>query len=302
MGAALVVEPVLATLLAGRLIDRAGSAAQQAELLGPVIEGARKLAFAHTEDGARYSLSHVATSAVRNGEGWVLNGLKRVVQGAPLADFIVVSARTAGATADATGLSLFVVAAGAKGVAMTPYRTMDNQRAGDVKLENVQVRADALIGTEGGALPVIEEALDFASTLLCAEAVGAMQFANETTLEYLKTRKQFGAPIGSFQALQHRMVEMYVTLEQARSMTFLACSKVDSGVAARERSRVVSAARIKVADACRQISQESIQLHGGMGMTEEMKVSHTFRRLTIIAQQFGDVDAHLERFAALDEA
>ena len=301
IGSALVVEPVLATLLAGRLIDRAGSASQQAELLGPVIEGSRKLAFAHTEDGARYSLSHVATSAVRNGEGWVLNGLKRVVHGAPLADIIVVSARTAGATTEATGISLFAVPAGAKGVSMTPYRTIDNQRAGDVRLENVQVRADALIGAEAGALPAIEEALDFASTLLCAEAVGAMQFANETTLEYLKTRKQFGAPIGSFQALQHRMVEMYVTLEQARSMTYLACSKVDSGVAARERSRVISAARIKVADACRQISQESIQLHGGMGMTEEMKVSHTFRRLTMIAQQFGDVDAHLDRFAALDE-
>jgi alkylation response protein AidB-like acyl-CoA dehydrogenase len=214
----------------------------------------------------------------------------------------VVSARTAGATTEATGISLFAVPAGAKGVSMTPYRTIDNQRAGDVRLENVQVRADALIGAEAGALPAIEEALDFASTLLCAEAVGAMQFANETTLEYLKTRKQFGAPIGSFQALQHRMVEMYVTLEQARSMTYLACSKVDSGVAARERSRVISAARIKVADACRQISQESIQLHGGMGMTEEMKVSHTFRRLTMIAQQFGDVDAHLDRFAALDEA
>ena len=301
IGAALVVEPVLATLLAGRIIDRAGAAAQQAELLGPVIEGSRKLAFAHTEDGARYSLSHVTATAVRTAEGWQLDGLKRVVHGAPLADHIVVSARTAGASADANGISLFVVAANAQGVTMTPYRNIDNQRAGDVRLERVQVRADALIGQEGAALPVIEEALDFASALLCAEAVGAMQFANETTLEYLKTRKQFGAPIGSFQALQHRMVEMFVTLEQARSMTYLACSKVDSGVAASERSRVVSAARIKVADACRQISQESIQLHGGMGMTEEMKVSHTFRRLITIAQQFGDVDAHLERFAALDE-
>jgi alkylation response protein AidB-like acyl-CoA dehydrogenase len=302
IGSALVVEPVLATLLAGRLIDRSGSAAQQAELLGPVIEGSRKLAFAHTEDGARYSLSHVTTQAVRNGEGWVLSGLKRVALGAPLADHLVVSARTAGATADSTGISLFVVAANAQGLSMTPYRNIDNQRAADVRLDGVQVRADALLGTEGAALSAIDEALDFASALLCAEAVGAMQFANETTLEYLKTRKQFGAPIGSFQALQHRMVEMFVTLEQARSMTYLACSKVDAGAPASERSRVVSAARIKVADACRQISQESIQLHGGMGMTEEMKVSHTFRRLTMIAQQFGDVDAHLERFAALDAA
>jgi alkylation response protein AidB-like acyl-CoA dehydrogenase len=195
---------------------------------------------------------------------------------------------------------MFLVASGAKGVSMTAYRTLDNQRAADVKLDAVAVRADALLGTEGAAMPVVEEAVDFATALLCAEAVGAMQFANDTTLEYLKTRKQFGAPIGSFQALQHRMVEMFVTAEQSRSMTYLACSKVDASGDPSERSRIVSAAKIKIADACRQISQESIQLHGGMGMTEEMKVSHTFRRLTMIAQQFGDADAHLERFASLD--
>ena len=141
--------------------------------------------------------------------------------------------------------------------------------------------------------------MDFASALQCAEAVGAMQFANDTKLEYLKTRKQFGQPIGAFQALQHRMVEMFVTAEQARSMSYLACSKVDTTTAPVERGRIVSAAKIKIADACRQISQESIQLHGGMGMTEEMKVSHTFRRLTTIGQQFGDVDHHLDRFADL---
>jgi alkylation response protein AidB-like acyl-CoA dehydrogenase len=198
-------------------------------------------------------------------------------------------------------VSLFVVAADAQGVSQTAYRTMDNQRAADVRLAGVQVRADALLGAEGAALPVIEEAVDFATALLCAEAVGAMQFANDTTLEYLKTRKQFGVAIGSFQVLQHRMVEMFVTVEQARSMTYLACSKVDGGAAdATERARVVSAAKIKIADACRQISQEAIQLHGGMGMTEEMKVSHTFRRLTLIGQQLGDADHHLERFAALD--
>jgi len=300
IGTALVVEPVLATVLAGRLLDRAGSAAQKAEILPPVIEGARKLAFAHTEDGARYRLSHVAATATRSGDGWVLSGLKRVVLGGPLAELLLVSARTSGAVGDATGISLFVVAASAKGVSMTSYRTIDNQRAADVKLDGVQVRADAIVGAEGSALPVIEEAVDFASALQCAEAIGAMQFANDTTLEYLKTRKQFGAPIGTFQALQHRMVEMFVTVEQARSMAFLACSKVDTTADARERSRVVSAAKIKIADACRQVSQESIQLHGGMGMTEEMKVSHTFRRLTMIAQQLGDADYHLDRFAALD--
>ena len=300
IGKALLVEPVLATVLAGRLIDCAGSAAQQGEVLTGVIDGSRKLAFAHTEDGARYRLSHVAATATKTADGWTLSGLKRVVLGAPLADMLVVTARTSGSAGDAQGVSMFLVASGAKGVSMTAYRTLDNQRAADVKLDAVAVRADALLGTEGAAMPVVEEAVDFATALLCAEAVGAMQFANDTTLEYLKTRKQFGAPIGSFQALQHRMVEMFVTAEQSRSMTYLACSKVDASGDPSERSRIVSAAKIKIADACRQISQESIQLHGGMGMTEEMKVSHTFRRLTMIAQQFGDADAHLERFASLD--
>jgi alkylation response protein AidB-like acyl-CoA dehydrogenase len=300
IGAALVVEPVLATVLAGRIIDRAGSAAQRAELLPPVVEGARTLAFAHGEDGARYRLAHVSATAKKAGDGWVLNGLKRVVVGAPLADLLVVSARTCGSPGEAHGISLFVVAANAKGVSTTPYRNIDNQRAADVKLDDVLVRADAMLGAEGQGLAAIEEAVDFATALQCAEAVGAMQYANDTTLEYLKTRKQFGQPIGAFQALQHRMVEMFVTTEQARSMSYMVCSKVDTTSDAAERGRIASAAKIKIADACRQISQESIQLHGGMGMTEEMKVSHTFRRLTMIAQQFGDADHHLERFAALD--
>ena len=302
IGSALVVEPVAATILAARLVDRCGSAAQKSEILSGVVDGSRTLAFAHGEEGSRYRVAAVSATATRRADGWTLNGLKRVVAGAPLADLLVVSARTSGKPGDAQGVSLFVVAPNAEGVSMTAYRTLDNQRAADVKLDGVQVRADALLGAEGGALPAIEEATDFATALQCAEAVGAMQFANDTTLEYLKTRKQFGQPIGAFQALQHRMVEMFVTLEQARSMMFLVCSRVDSATDPADRARIVSAAKIKIADACRQISQESIQLHGGMGMTEEMKVSHTFRRLTMIGQQLGDADHHLDRFAALDAA
>lgn len=302
IGSALVVEPVAATVLAGRLIDRAGSASQRTEILGAVLDGSRKLAFAQIEDGARYRLAQVSATARRAGGGWVLDGIKRVVVGAPLADWLVVSARTSGSPGDAHGLSLFVVAANAQGVSMTPYRNIDGQRAADVKFDAVQVGDGARVGPEGGALPAIEEAIDFATALQCAEAVGAMQYANETTLDYLKTRRQFGQPIGAFQALQHRMVEMVITAEQARSMSCLACSKVDTTTEASERARIVSAAKVKIADACRQISQEAIQLHGGMGMTEEMKVSHTFRRLTMIGQQLGDADHHLERFAALDAA
>ncbi len=163
----------------------------------------------------------------------------------------------------------------------------------------VKLGPDALLGPAGGALPFIEEAIDFATALLCADAIGAMQYANDATLEYLKTRKQFGVPIASFQVLQHRMVEMFIVCEQARSMAILAAGKVDAAGDATERQRAVSAAKVKIADAARHISQESVQLHGGMGMTEELKISHTFRRLTMIAQRFGDADHHLERYAAL---
>jgi alkylation response protein AidB-like acyl-CoA dehydrogenase len=161
------------------------------------------------------------------------------------------------------------------------------------------VTADAVLGLEGSALPFIEEAADFATALLCAEAIGAMKSANDATLDYMKQRKQFGVPIASFQVLQHRMVEMYICTEQARSMAILAASKVDGSTDVNDRARAVSAAKIKIADAARQVSQESVQLHGGMGMTEELKVSHTFRRLTMLAQQLGDADHHLERYAAL---
>jgi len=298
MGDALVVEPYLSTVaLAGRLIARAGDEAQRAATIPAVVEGRQVLAFAHTEEGARYDLAHVATRAKRSASGYVIDGVKRVVLHAPCADRLVVSARTSGADADGEGISLFLVDAKAPGVSLAPYRTLDELRAADVTLAKVAVTADALLGPEGAALAVIEEAADYATALLCAEAVGALKFACDTTLEYLKTRRQFGVPIGAFQALQHRMVDMVVSYEQARSMASLACARVDTESDARERKRIVSAAKIKIADACRHVSQESVQLHGGMGMSEELKVSHTFRRLTMIARQLGDADHHLERFA-----
>jgi len=301
IGEGLVVEPFLCTVgLAGQLVARGGSEAQRNALLPAIVEGRLKMAFAHTENGARYDLAHVAATARPAGKVWLLDGEKRVVLGAPLADKLVVSARTSGKTADAKGISLFLVDRAAAGVSLRPYATLDEMRAADVVLKGVEVGADALLGKEGEAGPLIEEAVDFATALMCAEAVGAMKHANDATLEYLKTRKQFGVPIGTFQALQHRMVDMVIAAEQARSMACLACAKVDGEKDARERARLVSAAKVKIADACRQVSQESIQLHGGMGMTEELKVSHSFRRLTMIAQQFGDAEHHLARFAALD--
>lgn len=299
LGEALVVEPFLPTVLASRLVARSGSQAQRDAVVAPVIAGQLKMALAHSETNARYNVAHVSTRAEQAGGGWKLSGAKQVVYGGPMADRLVISARTSGDTADADGISLFLVDAKAPGLRFVNYRTFDNQRACDLTFDGLELPQDALLGAAGQALEAVQETFDFANTLLCAEAVGAIRSANNDTLEYLKTRKQFGQAIGSFQALQHRMVDMYIAQEQLTSMQYLVCSRFDSIREPGERGRIVSAAKIKTADSCRHISQESVQLHGGMGMTEELKISHTFRRLTVIGQQYGDADHHLQRFADL---
>ena len=298
IGDALVVEPYLSTVgLGAQFVARAGTPAQQERILPAVVAGKMKLAFAQTEQGARYNLAQVCFRATKRDDDYILDGNKHAVNDAPCADQLVVSARTAGEAADAIGISLFIVDANAQGVALKSSRTLDGHRSADIAFNAVTVPVDALIGNEGDALPLIEHVTDYATALLCAEAVGALKFANGATLEYLKTRRQFGVPIGSFQALQHRMVDMVISYEQVKSMASLACASVDSRADPAERKRIVSAAKIKIADACRHVSQEAIQLHGGMGMSDELKISHTFRRLTMIAQQFGDAEHHLERFA-----
>jgi len=298
IGEGLVVEPYLATVgLGGQFVARGGTDAQKKHILPAVVQGKAKLALAQTERGARYDLRYIATRAQRAGEGWVLDGEKCAVLHGGCADLLVVSARTAGNPTESRGISLFLVRRDIPGVTAQEYRTIDNLRAVDIQFSGAVVPGEALIGPEGDGLTLLEEVVDYGTALLCAEAVGAIRYANEATLAYLKTRRQFGVPIGSFQVLQHRMVDMLISYEQARSMACLACVKVDTAEAA-ERRRVVSAAKVKIADACRHVSQEAVQLHGGMGMTEELKISHTFRRLTMIAQTFGDVDHHLERLAA----
>jgi pimeloyl-CoA dehydrogenase small subunit len=298
IGEGLVVEPYLATVgLGGQFVARGGTEAQKKRILPAIAEGKAKLAMAQTERQGRYDLSWVATRARRAGEDWILDGEKCAVLHGGCADLLVVSARTAGHPTDPHGISLFLVRQGTSGIALQEYRTLDNLRAVDIRLSGAVVPREGLIGRESDGLALLEEVVDYGTALLCAEAVGAIRYANEATLAYLKTRRQFGVPIGSFQALQHRAVDMLISYEQARSMACLACVKVDTADAA-ERRRAVSAAKIKIADACRHVSQEAVQLHGGMGMTEELKISHTFRRLTMIAQTFGDADHHLERFAA----
>ena len=303
IGAALIVEPWLATVALGaQLIALGGSEAQRQRMLPDVAEGTLLLAFANAEADARYTLAHVTTRAHQDDDGYVISGAKQAVPHAAAADALVVSVRTGGDDTDSDGISLLLVPRDAPGMTLRPLRMLDGTRAADIAFDAVRIPADALVGAPGRALPLIEQVVDFATALVCAEAVGAIEFANHATLDYLKTRRQFGVPIGSFQALQHRMVDMVIEHEQARSMASLACSAVDTERDPRARSCIASAAKVRIADACRRVSQESIQLHGGMGMSDELKVSHTFRRLTAIAQQFGDADHHLERFAALSDS
>jgi alkylation response protein AidB-like acyl-CoA dehydrogenase len=285
-GEALVVEPYLATVMAGQLISRSNFP-EKGKIVSAVVEGKLRLAFAHTEKGARYRLDHVNATAKKSGSGWTIDGEKSAVLGAPMAGKLVVSAKAP------DGIGLFLVDASA--VQMKSFRTLDEMRAADIVFQ----AAKAELLEIKDSLAHIEEVTDYGTALICAEAVGAMKFACETTLEYLKTRKQFGVPIGTFQALQHRIVDMYISYEQARSMACLACSKMDSAKDSKDRARSISAAKIKIADNARHISQESVQLHGGMGMSEELKVSHTFRRLTVLIDQFGGADHHLARFASL---
>jgi len=292
-GDALLVEPYLSTLVAARLIERCGSEVQQAALLPAIGEGRLVVVFAGVDAGADSVIpapSSVipAPSSVIPAKAGIQSHLAGTVRGvihAPCADKLIVSAR------DGNDVRLYLV--DRADVTLHERVTLDNLRAGDIELR--ETPAEPL--GDRDAMPAIEEAADYATALLCAEAVGAMTYANEATLEYLKTRKQFGVPIGSFQALQHRMVDMVIECEQARSMASLACARVDAPSDPVARARIVSAAKIKIADAASRISQESVQLHGGMGMSDELKISHTFRRLTVIARELGDVDYHLDRFA-----
>lgn len=290
-GRGLVVEPYLATVvLSAGLIARSGSDAQKAALLPGVAAGEKKLALAHYESGGRYDLTHVTTTATKDKNGYSLNGAKAVVLHGNSADTLLVSAKTA------TGISLFVVDAKATGLTRHGYPTHDGHRAADITLKNVTVSADALIGKEGAALPLIEQALDYGIAALCAEAVGNMTALHEATVTYLKTRKQFGVALGSFQVLQHRAADMLMQLEQARSMAYLATAKVSSTDAA-ERRRCLSAAKTFVGQAARYVGQQAVQLHGGIGVTEELAVGHYFKRLTLINATFGDADHHLGLFS-----
>jgi len=297
-GKALVVEPYLGTVVIGGGFLKHSGYAGASDLIGKIIAGEVVTAFAYAEPQGRYTWSDLKTTAKKEGAGYVLNGHKAVVVGAPWASHLIVTARTGGAQRDADGVSVFLVDKNAKGVVTRNYPTVDGQRAAEVFFENVSVGADALIGPEGAGLPLVEKVLDEATVALCAEAVGVLRKLHEGTLEYTKQRKQFGQPIATFQVLQHRMVDMFIQVEQAVSMTYMSTIKVDDADAA-ERAKAVSAAKVQIGRACRFVGQNAIQLHGGMGMTDEMAIGHYFKRATIIEGLFGSVDHHLRRYETL---
>jgi len=301
-GRSLLLEPVLSSaVIATAALRPFADEAHASELLTGMAGGEKIAALAHFESDARFESRWVTTRAQRSGDGYRLEGHKGVVMHAGAADVLLVSARTAGEAGDARGVSLFLVPRTAPGVVLDAYPTVDGQRAADVYLKGVALPAVSRLGPEGGALTAVEAALDIGLAALCADAVGVMQAMVDGTVDYVRVRQQFGQPIGRFQALQHRIADMLIHLEQARSMSYLAalrCTAQDVG----ERRKALSAAKTVIGQAGRFVGQQSVQLHGGMGMTDELKISHWFKRLTSAQIMFGDSDTHLQRYAALSQA
>jgi alkylation response protein AidB-like acyl-CoA dehydrogenase len=296
LGRGLVVEPFLDTLIVGQAIARSAEGPEPSELLAQLIDGSRIAAFAHDEPGTDYELPYITTRAQRTARGWTLSGAKAVVQHGAHADVFLVSARTAGNPGDENGISLFLVPRETAGLSTRGYRKIDGGSAAELALTEVELNADALLGSENKGFATLEHAVGYGVLALCAEATGAMDVAKEHTLEYLRTRKQFGVPLGSFQALQHRMADMLLEIEQARSAVINAAAALEAPRAVRERA--LSAAKYSIGRIGARVAEECIQLHGGIGMTWELPLAHFAKRLVMIDHQLGDEDHHLERYIA----
>jgi alkylation response protein AidB-like acyl-CoA dehydrogenase len=296
LGRGLVTEPFLGALVVGRAMAAAGTEAQKARI-AELIDGSTIAALAHDEPEGHYELERVGTRAERVGEGWVITGRKAVVVHGQYANLLLVSARTSGAVDSAEGISLFLVPGDAAGLQRRSYGRIDGGSACELVLDQVRVDAGALLGSEGQGLPVLEQAVGYGLLALCAESLGAMDVAKQRTLEYLQTRKQFGKVIGSFQALQHRMADVLLEVEQARSAVINAAAAIDADRLTRERA--LSAAKYTIGRIGTLVTEESIQLHGGIGMTWELPLSHYAKRLVMIDHQLGDEDHHLARYIAL---
>ncbi len=300
LGRGLVVEPLLGAVMAGEAISAAGNDTQKA-LLADIIDGSTIAALAHDEPGAHYELARVQTRAEKmggkGGEGWVLQGAKAVVLQGEQADLFVVSARTSGAVDGEAGISLFLVPAKTKGLSVRGCPAIDGGRVAELTLDSVTLGADALLGAEGQGHATLERAIGRGVLALCAESLGAMDAAKAATLDYLRTRKQFGTLIGSFQALQHRMADLLLEIEQARSAVINAAAAIDADRLTRERA--LSAAKVSIGRIGTRVAEECIQMHGGIGMTWELPLAHYAKRLVMIDHQLGDEDHHLQRFIAL---
>jgi alkylation response protein AidB-like acyl-CoA dehydrogenase len=296
-GRALVIEPYVETVVIGGGFLKHSGHAGAGELIGKIVAGESVLAFAYAEPQARYNWADLKTAARKVGSGYVLNGHKAVVAGAPWADRFIVTARTAGGQREPVGVSVFLVDRAAPGITTRDYPTVDGRRASEIYFDNVSLPGEALIGEADHGLPLVERVIDEATAASLAEAMGVLVKLHENTLEYTKQRKQFGQPIGAFQVLQHRMVDMFIAVELATSITYMATLKL--GDADRDRATAVSAAKGHVGKALRFVGQNAIQLHGGMGMTDEMAIGHYFKRATVLESLFGSTDHHLRRYEML---
>jgi alkylation response protein AidB-like acyl-CoA dehydrogenase len=298
-GRALSRDPFVSTaVIAADLLSRVGTATQRNELLPRIAAGSLRIALASLEPGARFDLADIGTSATRHGDSYILRGRKAVVLHADSADLLVVCARTSGGQRDQDGLTLFLVDAGAPGITLKSFPTLDGQCAAEISLAGVQAPAGSMVGEVGSGFPPLEWALDRGIAALCAEAVGAMEKLLELTAEHLRTRKQFGQPIGRFQALQHRIADMQIAIEQARSMALQAAAMVDHPQR-HQRRKAVSAAKAMIGRSGQLVGQQAVQLHGGMGMTAELPVGDYFKRLTGIDMTWGNIDHHIELYGDL---
>ena len=295
IGRALVIEPYLPTVvIAGGALKATGGALADA-VIPEIIAGKAVIAFAYAEPQGRYDLADLRTNARADGAGFVLSGHKSVVYAAPYATHLLVTARTGGSQREHAGISLFLIPASLAGITRRDYPTVDGSAASEIYFENVHVGADMLVGAAGEALPIIEQIVDEATAAICAEACGLTRVLHATTLDYAKQRKQFGKPISEFQALQHRMVDMFMEVEQAVSITLMATLKLDTP----DRATAVSAAKSKVGKACKFVGQNAVQIHGGIGISNELAVGHYFKRSTMVEGQFGSIDHHLRRYERL---
>ena len=297
-GKGLVVEPFLETMImSGGILDDHGSAEQKSSLLEPAIAGNMQLALAYAEPQSRFNLSDVVTEVKADGDNFILNGYKSVVMNGPSANKIIVSARTSGSQLDENGITLFVIDSEASGLNKANYKTVDGRRASDLTIENVSVSRDDIVGELDSGYEILDSAIDKAILAISAEAVGAMEVLYKTTVEYTKTREQFGTAIGKFQVLQHRMVDMFMEYEQCKSLLYMATMKHEEGAV--DSKKAISGLKYQVGKAGKFIGQQAVQLHGGMGVTDELNVGHYFKRLTTVGTIFGNTDYHLKKYTSL---